>query len=195
MKISFQYYPSAGTHIFYACEKAISIATNKNRPVRFLFNGILIKVHKRLSPQHVARQWQEQIEAKYRRYQNSSKGKAEAEKRKAEIYSKQYALNKSMDALPGLIKDQDMLMLWLKSFSQDADDTRVTFSREHLIEQLEKAGYVENDCVGEKPEWFNTRQRLARYIVGQALQCLKIGMSPHPVTGNFVDKYFTLPEV
>ena len=69
-----------------------------------------------------------------------------------------------------------------------------TFSKDRLAAQLEAAGYAENEHVGEKPEWFNTRPRMAHYIVGQALNCLRIGMGPHPITGSFVDKYFALPK-
>ena len=194
MKTPLQYSPSAGTHIRYACQEAIALAGNRNRPVHFSFNGTRMKVHKRLPLQHVLRQWDERTEASRRRYRNSPKGKAAAEKRNTEILRKQRSLNTSLDVLADIIADQDKLMLWLKSFAQDADDIGVTFSKERLAAQLEAAGYAENEHVGEKPEWFNTRPRMAHYIVGQALNCLRIGMGPHPITGSFVDKYFALPK-
>lgn len=180
-------------HIRHACRKALALATSKNRHVHFVFNSIRMKLHKRLPLNHVLRQWDEQMEAGRIRYKNSAKGKAAAEKRTAEIISKQRALNTSLDVLADIIADQDKLMLWLKSFAQDADDVGVQFSKERLITQLEAAGYVENKYVGNAPEWFNSRPRMAQYIIGQALSSLYRGMGPHPITGSFVDKYFALP--
>ncbi len=83
MKTPLQYSPSAGTHISYACQEAIALAGDRNRPVHFSFNGTRMKVHKRLPLQHVLRQWDERTEASSRRYRNSPKGKAAAEKRTA----------------------------------------------------------------------------------------------------------------
>lgn len=141
------------------------------------------------------RQWDERNEASRRRYRDSPQGKAEADRRVKEILRKQRSINDSRDTLAFIADDQDKLMFWLKSFAYDADDIGVQFSKDRLAEQLEAAGYAENEHVGEKPEWFNTRPRMAHYIVGQAINCLRIGMCPHPITGSFVDKYFTLPEV
>ena len=194
MKTPIQYYPGAGTHIRYACQTAIALAKEKNRPICFTFNGMRVKVHKRLSLQHVLRQWDEQMEASRHRYKDSLKGKAAAKKRAAEIVNKQHSLNVSLDALANIINCQDKLMLWLKRFVQDADDSSVNYSKERLAAQLQAAGYIENNHVGKKPEWFSTRTRMAHYIVGQVLNYLHEGWSPHPVTSTFVDRYFALPE-
>lgn len=193
MKTPLQYQPRGGTHIRTAFQKALALAGERNRPVHFVFNGTRAKVHKRLSLQHVLRQWRERDAASTHRYLASPQRKADKEKRTAEILRKQRSLNTWLDVLPHIIENQDKLMLWIKSFVQDADDIGVIFSKDRRAAQLEAAGYVENEHAGKNAEWFNTRTRTAHYIVGQVLDCLRSGYKPHPITASFVDQYFKLP--
>lgn len=170
------------------------MAMNQKAKVKFSFNGIELEATPESSPPVLESEWSAKQEQATKDYRESPQGIAAAKLRTAEILRKQRSLNTSLDVLADIIADQDKLMLWLKSFAQDADDIGVTFSKERLAAQLEAAGYAENEHVGENPEWFSTRPRMARYIVGQALNCLRIGMGPHPITGSFVDKYLALPK-
>lgn len=170
------------------------MAMNQKVTVKFSFNGIELEATPESSPPALESEWSAKQEQAAKDYRESPQGIAAAKKRTNDIIRKQRSLNTSLDVLADIIADQDKLMLWLKSFAQDADDIGVQFSKDRLSAQLEAAGYSENEHVGEKPEWFNTRPRMAHYIVGQALNCLRISMGPHPITGSFVDKYFALPK-
>ena len=171
------------------------MAMNQKAKVKFSFNGIELEATPESSPPALENEWSAKQEQAAKEYRESPKGIAAAKKRTEEIIRKQRSLNTSLDALSDIIADHDKLMIWLKGVAEDADDIGVQFSKDRLAAQLEAAGFVENEHVGEKPGWFNSRPRMAHYIVGQALNCLRRGMGPHPVTGSFVDRYFTLPKV
>jgi hypothetical protein len=190
-----EYSPSAGTHIGYACKEAVAMAMNQQAKVKFSFNGIELEATPESSPPALESAWSAKQEQASKEYRESPKGIAAAKKRTEEIIRKQRSLNTSLEVLSDIIADHDKLMIWLKGVAEDADDIGVQFSKDRLAAQLEAAGFVENEHVGEKPEWFNSRPRMAHYIVGQALNCLRRGMGPHPVTGSFVDRYFALPKV
>lgn len=190
-----EYSPLAGTSIRKACDEAVAMAKAHGSNVEFDFNSSKVIAAPHSKPERLQEGWQRSMERQAEAYRNSPQGKAAAEKRTADIIRKQRSLNTSLDVLADIIADHDKLMIWLKGVAEDADDIAVTLPKERMIEQLEAAGFVENEHVGEKPEWFNSRTRMAHYIVGQALNCLRRGMGPHPVTGSFVERYFALPKV
>lgn len=187
------YYPHAGTHIATACKEAVAMAMN-GQDVQFSFNGVELLATPDSVPAKLEAEFSAKLEADAKAYRESPKGIADAKKRTAEILRKQRSVNTSLAVLKDIVADHDKLMLWLKSFTEDADDIGVQFTKSRLADELEAAGYAENEHVGQKPEWFCTRKRMAHYIVGQAITCLRRGMGPHPVTGGFVDEYFKLPQ-
>lgn len=186
------YDPHAGTHIASACKEAVAIAMQERQNVQFSFNGIELLATPDSVPAKLEAEFTAKLEAAAKAYRESPKGIAEAQKRTAEIARKQRSVNTALAVLKHIVADHDKLMLWLKSFTEDADDIGVQFTKSLLAEELEAAGYTENEHVGQKPEWFCTRERMAHYIVGQAINCLRRGMGPHPVTRGFVEKYFKM---
>ena len=90
--------------------------------------------------------------------------------------------------------DEPRLMEWLAAYSDAADHVGVEgkdFLR--VCSVLEVLGYVEGDCVGWDKCQFENPRVMARYIVGQALNCMKsMNMGPHPMTQSFVEKYHAL---
>lgn len=203
MQNFYLYKPMCGTHVESACNESLMLAERLNKPVRFEFNGVKLRVNKRLSKSHILRQWEEMIASRGRRYCASKAGREAANKRAAEIIQKQDAINAAVRTLPGLVEGNnlDHLIGWLKSFAYHADDVAVNFNvaaglqgggLEWICLLFESKGYRNNDGVGQSPDWFNTRERLGRYIIGQAINCMRRGMPPHPITDKFCDQYFEL---
>ena len=90
-----KYEGRAGEHVAVSARNALARASKYSRKVRLLFNGISITVNKRLSAEHVLRQWNHMLESRSRRYANSTHGKAEAARRLAETAEHQ----RQMDVL------------------------------------------------------------------------------------------------
>lgn len=97
--------------------------------------------------------------------------------------------------LPYLLEMQgatrlDSLMAWLKELTPLVDWAGISLDKETILRQLRDAGFKSNQFVGEKEDWFNTRERLGLWIIGQAMNCMEHGMGPHPMTVTFCEKYF-----
>ena len=91
-----------------------------------------------------------------------------------------------------------LLIPWLVDFSKAADNIDVVFDKQALVEKLESFGYVANMHVihdenkDAADNW--DRKTLGEYIVGQAINCLKHKMPPHPVIEKFAKEFMEHPD-
>ena len=191
------YEPSAGTRIEHACTEAVNMAKRSGATVRFKFNDVELTATPDLQPDAVVAEWQRESNRLSEDYRNSPACRAEASRRHAQIGTLKTQAANLLDKLDSLLSanSQDEIMDWLKSFAPISDDVSVKFDTSALAAKFEAVGFKENEGVGQEPEWFNTRDRMAGYIVGQVINCLKRGMPPHPVTVSFVEKYQAMPPV
>jgi len=191
------YKPSAGTEISHACREAVDMAKRSGVNVRFKFNDVELTATPDLQPDEVVAEWRRESNRISEEYRNSPAGRAAAAARTAEIARLKTQSESLLMALSSILLSgsTDELMSWLKSFALVADDVSVNLDTAALAAKFEAAGFKENEGVGQNPEWFNTRPRMAGYIVGQVINCLKRGMPPHPVTVSFVEKYQALSPV
>ncbi len=191
-----RYEPMAGECIDQSIRRSIELAHKHNRPVRFRFNDTPMRVSKRLSFRHLCNQWKHMREAAQIKFENSAEGRSRLANRAARICQAQEDTDDWIALLPSIVHDMDKLMQWLRHFSQSTDLIGVVYDRGSVVEQLQAAGYRDNQHagMGHPPEWFCTRQRLGEYLVGQAINCLLCGMGPHPsLTPRFVAQYESLP--
>jgi hypothetical protein len=186
-----QYDPGAGTHINRACKEACEIANETGEEISFNFNDIILTATPEADSEELANEYSRKSEQRRKAYQESEEGKRAAEKRAAEIVEKNDKVNALVAALPEILKNGNMgnLMDWLEFFTLPADDIAVKINHGQIADLLESAGYVENDGVGNPPDWFSNQDRMGRYIVGQAISCLRMNMPPHGVTLGFVKKW------
>lgn len=206
------YTTSPGEHVSHAALAAAQTAKKSKCRVRFDFNGIRLEASPKKSPVTLVwefgRCWDQRAET----YRLSKEGQTAAKKRAQEVARNQDATAAAIRTLCGLCSDKepsrswpsklDCLVGWLHSFSHYADDIGVDMDaaagvksggHEYVALLFESAGYKQDHHVGQPPEWFNTRERMGQYIVGQAIACLRRGMAPHPVTQAFAAKYYALP--
>lgn len=194
MKIPLSYDCSPGTSIHEAFEEALDLSKKKNRPVQFWFNQFKFKVHKRLSIKHLLNQWRYRSDAHTVRYWSSPEGQEYMARIKDEIRRKQEVVDYQLSILDQIFDDQNVLMLWLQRFTQHANNSNVYFSHSDLATKLESYGFVQNYGAGKPKEWFSTRHRLAKFIIGQVLVDLNNKKTPHQVVISFVEKYFDIPQ-
>jgi hypothetical protein len=127
-----QYDPLAGTHIQEACKESVAAAINEKQNVQFSFNGVDLTATPKSTPK--------QLEAEFDDKMNESFEAAKA--RTAEILRKQRSVNTLLDVLKDVIGDLDKLMLWLKYFTEDADDVGAQFTKSRLTNELEESNWV-----------------------------------------------------
>jgi hypothetical protein len=188
-----EYTATCGEHIDTSIKNACALAVNKNKNVFFNFNDDTIRVTPNSDVQEIKREREERLIKKQKEYESSDEFKNIKIKAELDLASTQIQIGSLINLLLNdKVVTLDELMKWLKKFADVADRIGVTYNKTELIDWFTKNGYVMGYGVGQPPEFFETKERLGRYIVGQAMSCLNSGMGPHPVTINFVDKYFTL---
>lgn len=186
--------PEAGSHINAVCEQACAMAAQDNDLVTFTFNDVLLVASPTTDWRELSKEYSRKCDEAREAYLKSPEGIAATEKRNQEVSYRQETVSRLIYKLPiVLAKSLDAVIEWLKEFTSPADDIGVKFNASDVARTFIAYGYKENYGVGEKPEWFNTRDRMGRYIIGQAINCLKSGMAPHGVTYTFIEKYKALP--
>lgn len=217
---SVSYDPPAGESIDRACVIAVDMARKHDAPIVFTFNGVEMTAYKNSRPRDLMVEWEAKLDKQAEDYRNSPEGIAENARREEEVKIKQKRISELLGNIGPLLDSMteeeilkafltrlnealvenseenspDALMDWLYAFAEIADDCRVYFNTQELAAKLESSGFIESEYVGNKPEWFNTKDRMARYIIGQTLNCLKMGMPPHPITMSFIEQYRELPK-
>jgi hypothetical protein len=158
--------------------------------VRFEFNGADVTVHPGQTTEEinaeVARQWDANAAA-YRASPEGQRDAIEAAERLAKSQADHDSLTEEMQAA---FAGEGTMMDWLDRFCEAADHVGVKGKRFlDVIAALEAAGYARNAATGYAPEAYDNPEIMARYIAGQALDSMYMGLPPHPLTHKFVAQY------
>jgi hypothetical protein len=189
------FHVSGGTHITSACEKATAMAKQNRAMVRFNFNETALFATPKKSPVTIEWEFQQATDRAGYRYRHSKAGRDFEAFLARQLAEHQAKIQSLITVLPlAIVGGMDSLMTWVKKFTPAADYEGVFYPSYWIREQLETAGYESGKHVGQKPEWFTTRQRVGEWILGQVLSSLEMGMPPHPVAVSFCEKYFALPQ-
>ncbi len=180
------YDPVPGMSIEDAAADLATIVSKYGEPASMTFNEIFVTADVGATAESIAGAWWAETNRRAQAWKESPKGKAAAAERVEEIRTKQARVDELMAALPA---GEAAWMEWVHEFAQVADDIGVHFDRGALADALERAGWVANAEVGRPREHFQTRPAVARYIMGQAISCLRAGMPPHPITLTFVERW------
>jgi len=186
------YDPLCGTSINFACKEAVAMAVNNKCHVKFNFNGINLEATPNCTPTRLISQFHTELDENARKYEESPEGIAHAKYQEEKKVENQIKIDKLIGKLSGVVSNRDKLMKWMGEFTECADQIGTKFDEQPLVAQLESVGYSDGQFTGNPPEWFNTKERMAGYLIGQAINCLNQGMPPHPMVGRFVEDYFKL---
>lgn len=191
------YHPTPGTFIQTACAEAVEQAKATGLNVWFRFNDVELIAKHDTNPDDLVAAWKREVEWIGEQYRNSPAGRADAARRAEQIDTRTKRASELLSEIDSVLAGRRLgeLMDWFKEFTPLADDVCVTFNQPALAEKFVAARYVPGYGVGRDPGWFNSRTRMARYIVGQAISCLMNDMPPHPITIHFIEKYEALPLV
>lgn len=198
-----KYKPMCGDTLDTTCSHVTRMAKKLGKVVRFDFNGVKLFGAPKKSESTLIWEWENAIGRNASNYHCSREGRAYEQERSNEIIKKQDSITALVGQLNGLLalNNMDFTMGWIASFTRDADDIGVDINKackvngggfELLALMFEAHGFKDNDSVGNAPEWYNTRERMGRFIIGQCINCFRNNMPPHPVCEIFVEKYFKL---
>lgn len=182
------YDPPCGSRIDDVARKCIGMAQDCRQPIHFSFNGIELVAKSGDNFHEISHRFKVECERKAEEYRNSPKGREQARKRALEVTRNQSKANELFDSLPSVEGNLDALLPWLVEFSEVADDVAIVVDFSVVAYRLERH-WKENAHVGRPKEDFADRRVMGEYIVGQAINCLRKGMPPHPITETFVKQY------
>ena len=190
-----KYETMAGQHIQNACIEATLLSIKNQCDVEFEFNGVHLTATKDNPSHWLKSEFDRILKENREKYLQSDEYKEWQKKQKEKLEQRQNIMDTSiMPTFSDIIESghSDYIMSWLKQFTINADYIDVTYDKKYIADFLELNGFKENEHVGQDKEFFNTKENMARYIIGQVINCLRNGMPPHKVTLKFIDDYFKL---
>jgi hypothetical protein len=181
------YEPHLGQDISDACRKAIALANKNGSPVAFRFNDVDMVVSPGEGARTACDRWRAESERQAEAWRNSPKGKRAAAESEARRLEAQRETDRLIADGPRVVTDGlAAVVRWCAKLSMSADHNGINWEPRRAATMLIAAGYRENAHVGQPPEAFrDNRQMMGEYIIGQAINCLKRGMPPHPMTEHF----------
>lgn len=181
--------PSLGESIQTTAQRAVQFSDDRDAPVQFDFNGVHIVVQTGDTELEVIAQWDSECKRQSDEYHASPQyafDQAEKEVRRKRF---QKTVTNLCACLPAcILRGDDVVVRWVGEFARPADHVGVIFDPYVLVDKLEAAGYVNNAYVGDD-EVKASRLKQARWMIGQAINCLALGIPPHPVLIEFARQY------
>lgn len=190
--MTMKYEPRLGDDFRTASLAAIVKATIYNTDVEMMFNETVVKFTKDTTVDQAWSTYNADIEERNRKWRASPEGQAAEQRAQARLRKSQEDHDECMRTLATVLEKGEAAILdWLVKFTDASDHIGVVgkdFARVSSL--LELHGYVENDCLDLDKQEYENPNIMARYIVGQAINCMKtLGMGPHPITSKFVADY------
>ena len=172
-----------GEHIATSAANALLLADRYDRKVLLKFNGVKIKVNKRLSIKHIVNTYNAMIEAGRIRWQKSPEFKQRQIDQRARVVANQDSVNKLVESPVNKYE----YGLWLSEYIDVVDLVGVDSRYSEVIELLENAGFKSNEHLGRKDLRENPKEML-EYVAGQVISTLNSMLTPHPMLGQWASE-------
>lgn len=180
--------PGASLHT--ACEEAIKLAGLRKCEVVFDFNGVEIFAKESDSPKNLVQQFMAQHHQRVEDWNNSEEGKRSAQEAQGRLDCAQARVNLLLWRLPSAVGSTETLVEWIGEFASINDHAGLKFDKRALADTLTAAGYSRGALVGEDPASIQkSPEKMAQYIVGQAIDHLSVGMPLHPALERLALQY------
>lgn len=190
-----KYEAQPGQHIKNACIESKNLAIKHNKKVEFDFNGVTLYCNPDSDLKFIEECFTVALRENREEYLQSDEYNAFQQKQKEELERHQENIDYLMISFIHTLEhgNLDSIMNWLKHFAIHDDFIGVTYdNKQYIADFLEINGFKENEHVGKSKNFFNDKENMARYIIGQVINFLRKGMPPHQITLKFIDDYFTL---
>jgi len=192
-----KYETHPGQNIKNACIEATLLAIKNQCDVEFEFNGVKLVATKDKPSHWIESEFDRILKENREKYLQSDEYKALQQKQAEELAHRQNIMDTSiMPVFADIIEsgNLDYIMSWIKQFAEQSDYIGVAYDKKYIADFLELNGFKENEHVGKDEYFFNTKENMARYIIGQVINYLRKGMTPHSITLKFIDDYFKLTQ-
>ena len=172
-----------GEHIVTSVANALFLADKYDRKVSLKFNGIKLKVNKRLSIKHVMNTYNAIIKARTIRWQKSPEFKEEQILKRFKVITNQNKVNELIDSPV----EKYQYGIWLSEYIDASDMVGVDRRSNEVVELLKNAGFKSEDHVGREDLEENPKEML-EYVAGQVISMLKDDWPVHPMLGQWASE-------
>lgn len=186
------YDPSPGVHIDTAIRELVALADKENAPTRMTFNGTKVDAKPGDAASAISAAYHAARAREQAAYDASPVAEAYRAFRKKEGVTKTLATQVSFDAMmaAGAARDMPRMLRAIIPFVTSSDDTEVTFDMRAAANCLRTLGFMANEGVGDPAvENQSDATKVARYIIGQAINFMDSGMPPHGMVGMFAERW------
>jgi len=178
-----------GTDVNDAAQELIDAVAGGAEAAEGKFNDVLLRAVEGTTVAQIVAAYHEGLDAQAKAYAESPKGIAEKARQAAYQIELQKLADRLMAELPSLDFSNDVALLdWLHRLQDPSDYSGIRFDKEAVVKAFNDHGYVASANIGDD---FNEddRENYARYLVGQALSCLKSMGAIHQVFGTFHERW------
>ena len=182
-----------GSEISDTSRTASILARTHNCKVQFNFNGVPLQATPKKSPVTICWEFQKIISQHCERYYRSPEGKKERARDESEVKVAQKAIDHWMLIVRDMLESGlDNTIGWLSNFLPLANRVGTKVNHSLLISLFEAQGYKAEECTGKGEAFYEVKENLGRYIVGQVLSMWKSTGAVHPHICDFCENYETL---
>ena len=169
-----------GEYIVTSVANALFLADKYDRKVTLKFNGVKLKVNKRLSIKHVMNTYNAIVKARTIRWQKSPEFKEEQILKRFKVITNQNEVNKLIESPV----EKYQYGLWLSKYIDASDLVGVNRRSNEVVELLENAGFKSDEHLGHKDLKENPKDAL-EYVAGQVISMINSMGKVHPMLGQW----------
>ncbi|CAG9235582.1 hypothetical protein PSP6_690003 [Paraburkholderia tropica] len=179
--------PYVGSDIRDIAAAMVELAKAEGVAVQCDMNGIKLHADDSSAAESIYKSYRDEVERRAAAWRESPEGRAVQAERERREAANVGALRELLAELPTQIGTESGLVAWVGRL---ALLDRADFDTQAVADQLEAAGYVRSEFVGDKNPT-PSKSHVARWIIGQAIDCLRKKHGVHSVLSMHAEKYAT----
>jgi len=183
------YNPPVGEMISETARKIVALANAMNEAVSAEFNDVKLVANPGDSATRITKFYSSEIERRAREWRESPEGRRAAQEEKERRRALQAQMDEAMIELLTLnFSDFNAVITWLEKICDPSNYIGMKVPYKKIVDTFRRHGYkpnvnIDGDFDGDDEESF------ARYIIGQALNCLQKVYAIHGVIHKFADDW------
>ncbi len=185
------YEAMAGDYIPASITRMAAIAKLTNQEVTGKFNDVTITADPLTAAATLVKRWNDGMNRNHEEYRKSPEYKQRQEERAAEVLAMRTQVEGSMQLLETLnFDDLAAVIDWFDGIREATDDVDVMglVPSHEIVQKFEKHGYQAHANCGDEFDSEN-KENVARYLVGQALGCMKEFGAIHQVYSHMAEEW------
>ena len=172
-----------GEYVLTSVANALLLADKYDRKVSLKFNGVKLKINKRLSIKHLMNTYNAIVKARKIRWEKSPEFKEEQILKRFKVITNQNRVNKLIESPV----DKYQYGFWLSEYIDASDMVGVDGRSNEVVELLKNAGFKSEEHVGRDDLDENPKEML-EYVAGQVISMITSMGVVHPMLGQWASE-------